>query len=757
MNRCLLVLASWLLTSSLVSATEYHVSPSGSDTNRGTEAAPLKTISAASLVAQPGDTITVHGGVYRERIDPPRGGTSDLQRIVYQAAEAEQVCIKGSEIVKGWERVQNSTWKVKVPNEDFGSFNPFSDVIKGDWFNPLGRVHHSGAVYLDGHWLTEAANETDVLKPIGEATSSYLRRSSGTLLNVAWLEPGSGDRATSHLDASGFTSQHGIQKAPCSEGGECIGWIESGDSVCYENVNFGTHSDRIAFRVASATRGGMIEAHMDDPDGELLGTCKVPSTGDWQAWSTVNAKIKPTSGTHSLCLLFKSFEEESKSDLRLWFATVDDKETTIWAQFKDVDPNQTEVEINVRQAILYPSKPGIDYLTVRGFKLVHAATPWAPPTSEQIGLIGTHWSKGWIIEDNEIGYSVCTGITLGKHGDEFDNTSQNSAEGYVETIHRATQAGWSKDKIGHHVVRNNHISHCEQAGIVGSMGATFSNVTDNVIHDIHIRRLFTGAEMAGIKFHGAIDSTICHNRIYRCSRGIWLDWMTQGTRVSRNLLYDNGPSEDLFLEVNHGPALVDHNLMLSTNSILVNSQGAAYVHNLIAGRVHVLVGEKRLTPFLDAHSSEVAGLAENPSGDERYYNNLFVSGGLAEYDSAVLPVYMAGNVFLKGAKPSRHERDPVVLSDIDPSFQVVEKGDSVYLRATLDPIIENTQSALVTTERLGKAKTPDLPYEQPNGKPYRLDLDYLEKPRNVTDPSVGPFEKSKRSSAETETHQWKVW
>ena len=164
----------------------------------------------------------------------------------------------------------------------------------------------------------------------------------------------------------------------------------------------------------------------------------------------------------------------------------------------------------------------------------HAATPWAPPTAEQIGLIGTHWSKGWIIENNVISHSVCSGIALGKHGDEFDNTSANTAEGYVKTIERAHAhaIAWTKENIGHHIVRNNTISHCEQAGIVGSLGPVFSVVTGNTIHDIHVRRLFTGAEMAGIKFHAAIDTEISRNHIYRTCRGLWLDWMAQGTRVS---------------------------------------------------------------------------------------------------------------------------------------------------------------------------------------------------------------------------------
>jgi hypothetical protein len=65
----------------------------------------------------------------------------------------------------------------------------------------------------------------------------------------------------------------------------------------------------------------------------------------------------------------------------------------------------------------------------------------------------------------------------------------------------------------------------------------------------------------------------------------WLDWMTQGTQVTRNLLHDNHTNEDLFIEVNHGPFLVDHNICLSRQSLNDWSQGGAYAHNLFAGAV----------------------------------------------------------------------------------------------------------------------------------------------------------------------------
>ena len=732
-----------VLTTMAVFAEEYHVSVVGSDANLGSASKPFKTISAAAAIAQPGDLITVHGGTYRERIDPPRGGESNARRITYRAAFGEEVVIKGSEIVEGWEKVQNDTWKVALPRSFFGTFNPFEDVISGDWFNPKGRLHHTGAVYLNNHWMIEAANLDDVLKPVGEAISRYSPESNQYLLNVAWLRPGNDSRAASPLlPAADFTAQQGIQKAPCSEGGECIGWIEQGDWARYEGVDLGVDTKQIEIRAASATRGGMIEIRLDSPGGELLGTCRIPNTGEWQAWSTFVAKIKPVSGTKTICLAFRELHATDGPDVGLWFSQVDTTHTTIWAQFEGVDPNEADVEINVRQAVFYPEKPGIDYITVRGFTMMHAATPWAPPTAEQVGLIGTHWSKGWIIEKNDIRYSVCTGITLGKHGDEFDNTSQNSAEGYVKTIERALARGWSSDNIGHHIVQGNHISHCEQAGIVGSMGPIFCIVTGNTIHDIHVRRLFTGAEMAGIKFHGAIDTEISRNHIYRTTRGIWLDWMTQGTRVTRNLLHHNGPSEDLFVEVNHGPFMVENNLFLSSTSLLDVSEGGAYVHNLFAGQIRMFPELRRDTPYHKAHTTQLAGLCNTRGGDDRFYNNIFSSAaGLTPYDNATLPMLLAGNVFLRGAKPSRHEQEACEQPQFDPGIELFEEKEGLFLHIDLDAAWSKEHSRqLVTTALLGRAKIPDLPYEQPDGSPYCIDTDYFGKARDVANPFPGPFE-----------------
>ncbi|MDD8046173.1 MAG: carbohydrate-binding protein, partial [Verrucomicrobiota bacterium] len=465
-----------LLTLSFTRAAELHVAVTGDDANSGNPSAPLRTIQRAAELAQPGDRITVHEGVYRERVNPPRGGTSEDQRITFQAAPGEKVIVKGSEVVKGWQHTEHNVWRVQLPNSMFGAFNPFSDSIRGDWFNGRGRLHHTGAVYLNGTWLTEATSLDEVRMPPGTRPAWLSNPTPEYIINVAWLAVGDAAHLPIRIPAAEFSSQHGIQTAACSEGGECIGWIEHGDWTRYAAVDFGAGADRFEFRAAAPGQGGLIEVRLDGPEGQLLGVCRVRNTGDWQTWASFTTQLEqPIKGVQDLCLVFKALDAgggpQNAINPNLWFAQVDDTYTTLWAQFPEADPNQELVEVNVRQSVFYPDRPGRDFITVRGFTLQHAATPWAPPTAEQIGLIGTHWSLGWIIENNTITHSVCTGITLGKHGDQYDNTSADTAEGYVKTIERAHAfpIPWTRDHVGGHLVRNNLIAYCEQAGIVGSM------------------------------------------------------------------------------------------------------------------------------------------------------------------------------------------------------------------------------------------------------------------------------------------------
>jgi len=441
-----------------------------------------------------------------------------------------------------------------------------------------------------------------------------------------------------------------------------------------------------------------------------------------------------------------------------WYCESDENNTTIWANFHEFNPNKELVEISARPTCFYPNKPGINYLTIRGFHISQAATQWGAPTAEQIGMIATHWNKGWIIENNVISNSKCSGITLGKDRGTGHNvwSHDRSVDGslhYIEVTFNTLRNGWSKENIGSHVVRNNEIFACEQTGMCGSMGAAFSLIENNHIHHIWTKRQFSGAEIGGIKFHAAIDTKIVKNRIHDTGRGIWLDWMAQGARVSQNLLYNNS-SEDIFLEVNHGPTLIDNNLMLSAASIRNQSQGVAFVHNLIAGQILMWSEPNRFTPYHLPHSTEVAGLSTIYSGDDRYYNNILLecdqklnnrnsrfNFGIQGYNNAKLPVSIDGNVYYTGSVHYEKETNYVENKGFNPELKVIEEDGQIYLRFSLDDLYFNQKNQLVTTELLGKAKIPKQAFENSDGTPLQIDTDYFGNKRSLNNPSAGPFEK----------------
>lgn len=170
MKRKQLFITLFLACCVAMQAKEYHVSIKGNDANEGTEKALFRTIGKAAEYAFPGDIITVDAGTYREWVNPPRGGECDDKRIVYRAAPGEKVEIKGSERITNWTKEKNGVWKVTIPNTFFGDYNPYIDLIYGDWFESMGREHHTGEVFLNNKSLYEKETLDKVLTPVGTRT-----------------------------------------------------------------------------------------------------------------------------------------------------------------------------------------------------------------------------------------------------------------------------------------------------------------------------------------------------------------------------------------------------------------------------------------------------------------------------------------------------------------------------------------------------------------------------------------------------------
>ena len=506
--------------------------------------------------------------------------------------------------------------------------------------------------------------------------------------------------------------------------------------------------------------------------------------------------------------------------LYTWYTEQDKAtdETVIYANFQGLNPNEENVEISVRRNCFYPLEEGIGYITLSGFKVCQAATQWAPPTAYQEGMVGPHWSKGWIIEDCEICESKCSGISLGKYlQPENDNKwlhkkYKDGAQTERECICRAQREGWTKERIGSHIVRRCNIHDCGQTGIVGHLGGVFSIIEDNHIHHINNKHNLAGAEIGGIKMHAAIDVIIRRNHFHHCTRGLWLDWQAQGTRVTANLFHDNAVpfeenqteenalnmGEDIFIEVSHGPTLVDHNILLSECAMKLPTQGVALVHNLIAGSFTTVgrgtdngttgIPSPRYTPYHVPHRTEIEGFMTILHGDMRFYNNIFVQQevsplfkGLAEiqkdnewqdsnmitgtipYESYPtweefdaqfegycgmggepsnryydhLPVWAGGNVYFNGAKPMSKEKDARV-SDAKVTLSIEEVDGKYVFRSNLGEVIGDMYCKLLATDDLGYAFEPEEKYENPDGSPIVFNRDFYGKDTGLT-PLVGPF------------------
>lgn len=631
---------------------EYHVAVIGCDFEEGTKDHPFRTISKAALLAMPGDRVIVHEGEYREWVKPAQGGTSSVSRITYEAAEGERVVIKGSEQITCWEPVEGSVWKAVLPNSFFGTYNPYKEVLGGDWFiYPNDHSLHAGDVYLNGKSFYEAKSLEEVKNPV--------IRTEG--VNPPW---------TRHLEP-----------------------ILHPEDTMYQ-----------------------------------------------------------------------------------WYAETDQETTVIYANFQGVNPNEELTEINVRKCCFYPEKTGLNYITVRGFEMAQAACPWTPPTADQPGLLGTNWSKGWIIENNKIHDAKCSGISIGKEASTGHNlcTRTHRKPGYqyqMEAVFRARQIGWSKETIGSHVIRNNEIYDCGQNGIVGHMGCVFSEIAHNHIYNIAVKHEYFGYEIGGIKLHAAIDVQIHHNNIHNCTLGTWLDWQAQGTRVSKNLYYAN--DRDLMVEVTHGPYLVDNNIFASDYNFDNIAQGGAYLHNLCCGTMRREDVLDRSTPYHFPHTTEVAGTTVVYSGDDRIYQNVFLGGAvtyteqslhgtegydghtnsLEEYINDVIsrgngdleqfkhvkqPVYIRGNAYLKGAKPYGREENTHV-SDMDPAVRIVETDGKTYLELNVEKEMLEIPTEIYNSEKLGMPRITEAAYENPDGTPIVFDTDYLDQSRSGQ-PAAGPIE-----------------
>lgn len=90
---------------------------------------------------------------------------------------------------------------------------------------------------------------------------------------------------------------------------EWLTLIHHGDWAAFKYIDFDAQPFHTFYaRAGSAVYGGTIEVRLDQPDGEMIGTCDVPRTGGWQKWEAVSCPIEAAKGVRAVYLVFKGRE-----------------------------------------------------------------------------------------------------------------------------------------------------------------------------------------------------------------------------------------------------------------------------------------------------------------------------------------------------------------------------------------------------------------------------------------------------------------
>jgi hypothetical protein len=77
----------------------------------GYPAVPLASLAKTCAVAEPGETIVLRGGVYREILAPKNDG------VTVRAMKGEKVTISGADLIEGWKREGDGSWSAPLAVE----------------------------------------------------------------------------------------------------------------------------------------------------------------------------------------------------------------------------------------------------------------------------------------------------------------------------------------------------------------------------------------------------------------------------------------------------------------------------------------------------------------------------------------------------------------------------------------------------------------------------------------------------------------
>lgn len=189
-----------------------------------------------------------------------------------------------------------------------GSFTNHPAVI--DFKGHSYFVYHNGALPGGGGFTRSVAIEEFQYNADGTFPTINMTAAGPTA--IASLDPYVRNEAETiawecSIDTSiASTTKAGIETEACSQGGMDVCDIDNGDYIKVKNVDFGdAGAGTFTASVASATKGGTIELHLDSVTGAAIGTLPISYTGGENSWKTETTNISDATGVHDLYFVFK--------------------------------------------------------------------------------------------------------------------------------------------------------------------------------------------------------------------------------------------------------------------------------------------------------------------------------------------------------------------------------------------------------------------------------------------------------------------
>jgi hypothetical protein len=138
-----------------------------------------------------------------------------------------------------------------------------------------------------------------------------------------------------------------------------------------------------------------------------------------------------------------------------------------------------------------------------------------------------------------------------------------------------------------------------------------------------------------------------------------------------------------------------------------------------------------------AYHVSVAGDDRNCGTPDRPFRSIARAAEIAGPGDTV--TVHAGNLYLRNARPWRHEKNAAAPGDAAPGIAFEWENGTALLHLKVDECIRAVDTAVVSTETLGCAFQSEAPYESADGSPLVIDSDYFGNARSGGKPLPGPF------------------